>query len=178
MSNLRLIKQVATESNVTSVSLTDVFSADYDVYCVTVAQTTYDVSNTDVIALKVRFINPSGSKISASDYDSCNMLMKAEATKDEDKFTNGTYSYSAALIGNYENAGGAHWVFNPFITDTYTMISFEGGGGYDTSSNKMRSSKGAGVLKQKTRMSGICFYSSNTANTFSAYVSVYGLRVD
>ena len=56
MSNLRLIKQIATESNISSVSLEDVFSSDYDIYKVTVAQTTYDVSNTDVIALKIRFI--------------------------------------------------------------------------------------------------------------------------
>ena len=56
MSNLRLIKQTATASGITSVSMTDVFSSDYDIYKVTVAQTTYDVSNTDVIALKLRFI--------------------------------------------------------------------------------------------------------------------------
>ena len=178
MSNLRLIKQVETESNITSVSLTDVFSSDYDFYKVTVAETTYDVSNTDVIALKIRFINSSGTKISASNYDSANMLMKAEATKDEDKFQNGTYSYSGVLIGNYENAGGSHWIYNPYQSDVYTFINFEGAGGYDTSSNKMRSAKGIGVLKQQASMTGICFYSSNTANTFSAVVSVYGLRVD
>ena len=97
MSNLRLIKQIATESNISSVSLEDVFSSDYDIYKVTVAQTTYDVSNTNVIALKIRFIDPGGSIISASNYDSCNMMMKADATKDEDKFSNGTYSYAGAV---------------------------------------------------------------------------------
>ena len=106
MSNLRLIKQTATSSGITSVSMTDVFSADYDIYCVNVAQTTYDVTNTDVIALKARFITAGGSIVSASNYDSANMHMKAETTKDEDKFQNGTYSYSGAIIGNYENGGG------------------------------------------------------------------------
>tara|TARA_R100000458_G_C8246567_1_gene224392 strand:- start:591 stop:1127 length:537 start_codon:yes stop_codon:yes gene_type:complete len=178
MSNLRLIKQTATSSGITSVSLTDVFSSDFDIYKVTVARTTYDVTNTDVIALKMRFINESGTIISASNYDSATMMMKAEATKDEDKFQNGTYSYSGGIIGNYENGGGSHWIFNPYNNDRYTFASFEGAGGYDSSSNKMRSLKGFGCLKQTTRMSGINFYSSNTSNTFSAYINVYGLRVD
>ena len=178
MSNLRLIKQTATASGITSVSMTDVFSSDYDIYKVTVAQTTYDVSNTDVIALKIRFIDPGGSIISASNYDSCNMMMKADATKDEDKFSNGTYSYAGAVIGNYENGGGSHWIYNPYQSDIYTYVSFEGIGGYDSSNNRMRSMKGGGVLKQQASMTGINFYSSNASNTFSAYVNVYGLRVD
>tara|TARA_R100000781_G_scaffold77996_1_gene48322 strand:+ start:563 stop:1099 length:537 start_codon:yes stop_codon:yes gene_type:complete len=178
MSNLRLIKQTATSSGITSVSMTDVFSSDYDIYCVTVAQTTYDVTNTDVIALKLRFINSSGSIISASNYSSANMHMKAETTKDEDKFTNGTYSYSGAIIGNYENGGGVHWIYNPYNSDRYSFVTFEGGGGYDSSSNKMRSQKGIGVLEQQVSMTGVNFYSSNASNTFSAYVTVYGLRKD
>ena len=178
MSNLRLIKQTATASGITSVSMTDVFSSDYDIYKVTVAQTTYDVSNTDVIALKIRFIDPGGSIISASNYDSANMHMKAETTKDEDKFTNGTYSYAGAVIGNYENSGGSHWIYNPYNSDRYSFVTFEGIGGYDSSNNKMRSMKGIGVLEQQASMTGVNFYSSNASNTFSAYVTVYGLRKD
>jgi len=178
MSNLRLIKQVATSSGVASVSLTDVFSSDYDIYKITVARTTYDVTNTDVIALKARFINSGGSTISDSNYDSAVMHMKADTTKDEDKFQNGAYSYSGAIIGNYENGGGVHWIYNPYQSDTYTFMTFEGVGGYDSSNNKQRSQKGMGILKQTASMTGINFYSSNASNTFSAYVDVYGLRVD
>ena len=178
MSNLRLIKQTATASGITSVSMTDVFSSDYDIYKVTVAQTTYDVSNTDVIALKLRFINSGGSIVSASNYSSANMMMKADATKDVDKFTNGTYSYAGAIIGNYENGGGSHWIYNPYNSDRFSFVTFEGIGGYDSSNNKMRSMKGIGVLEQQASMTGVNFYSSNASNTFSAYVTVYGLRKD
>ena len=178
MSNLRLIKQIATESNISSVSLEDVFSSDYDIYKVTVAQTTYDVTNTDVIALKLRFITSGGSIVSASNYSSANMMMKADATKDEDKFNSGTYSYAGAVIGNYENSGGSHWIYNPYNSDSYSFVTFEGAGGYDSSNNKMRSMKGIGVLEQQASMTGVNFYSSNASNTFSAYVTVYGLRKD
>jgi len=178
MSSLRLIKQTATSSGISTVSLEDVFSSDFDIYKVTVARTTYDVSNTDVIALKARFINASGSVVTASNYDAAVMMMKADATKDEDKFQNGAYSYSGAIIGNYENGGGVHWIYNPYQSDTYTFMTFEGVGGYDSSNNKQRSQKGIGCLKQQTSMTGINFYSSTATNTFSAYISVYGLRVD
>lgn len=178
MSNLRLLNQTATASGIDSVSLTDVFSSDYDIYKVTVARTTYDVSNTDVIALKARFINSSGDIVTASNYDSAVMHMKAETTKDEDKFQNGAYSYSGAIIGNYENGGGVHWIYNPYQSDAYTFMTFEGVGGYDSSNNKQRSQKGIGCLKQEVSMTGINFYSSTASNTFSAYISVYGLRVD
>ena len=178
MSSLRLIKQTATSSGISTVSLEDVFSSDFDIYKVTVARTTYDVSNTDVIALKARFINASGSVVTASNYDAAVMMMKADATKDEDKFQNGAYSYSGAIIGNYENGGGVHWIYNPYQSDTYTFMTFEGVGGYDSSNNKQRSQKGMGTLKQQASMTGINFYSSTATNTFSAYISVYGLRVD
>ena len=178
MSNLRLIKQTTTDSGVATVNMEDVFSADFDIYKVTMHNTSYDVTNTDVIAMKARFIDSGGSIISASNYDSANMHMKAETTKDEDKFQNGAYSYSGAIIGNYENGGGVHWIYNPYNSGRYTFMTFEGVGGYDSSSNKQRSQKGMGTLKQQASMTGVNFYSSNTSNTFSAYVTVYGLRKD
>ena len=178
MSNLRLIKQTTTGSGVATINMEDVFSADFDIYKVTMHNTSYDVTNTDVIAIKARFIDSGGSIISASNYDSANMHMKAEATKDEDKFQNGTYSYSGPIIGNYENGGGSHWIYNPYNSDRFSFVTFEGIGGYDSSNNKMRSMKGIGVLEQQASMTGVNFYSSNASNTFSAYVTVYGLRKD
>ena len=178
MSNLRLIKQTTTGSGVATINIEDVFSADFDIYKVTMHNTSYDVTNTDVIAMKARFIDSGGSIISASNYDSANMHMKAETTKDEDKFQNGAYSYSGAIIGNYENGGGVHWIYNPFSSSAYTFMTFEGAGGYDSSSNKTRSQKGIGVLKQAASMTGINFYSSTATNTFTATINVYGLRVD
>ena len=140
------------------VSTANILNADKDIY--------------------MRYINSSGSIVSASNYDSANMHMKADTTKDEDKFQNGAYSYSGAIIGNYENGGGVHWIYNPFSSSSYTFMTFEGAGGYDSSSNKTRSQKGIGILKQAASMTGINFYSSNASNTFTATINVYGLRVD
>ena len=175
MSNLRLINETTVSSNVaSSVSITDVFSSDFDIYKIV---STAHIHNADK-DIYMRYINSAGSIVSASNYSSANMMMKADATKDEDKFTNGTYSYAGAIIGNYENGGGSHWIYNPYNSDRFSFVTFEGIGGYDSSNNKMRSMKGIGVLEQQASMTGVNFYSSNASNTFSAYVTVYGLRKD
>ncbi len=178
MSNLRFIKQEISTSAVSSMSITDCFSSDFDVYQVVVSETDYGVSNTDIAALRINFINASGDVVTASNYDSANMMMKADATKDEDKFTNGAYSYSSVMIGNYESAGGMHWIMSPHNGDSFTYILGEGGGGYNSAGDDVRSSKLCGGLKQVASMTGIQFYSANASNTFQATITVYGLRVD
>lgn len=177
MSNSRLVKQVKTTSAVSTIKVEDCFSADFDIYQVSVFNTQYGPTNTDVAALRLRFINSSGSTITTL-YDAMNMHMKADATKDEDKFVDGAYLYSPVTIGNYENAGGMMYIYNPFSSSCYTVMTGEGAGGYDVSSNRARSSKCAGFCKHTTSVTGIELYPGNASNTFEATVTVHGLRVD
>ena len=53
MSNLRLLNQTTVSSAVTTVNITDVFSADYDIYKIVLSNTT--ASST--IDLDLKFIN-------------------------------------------------------------------------------------------------------------------------
>ena len=62
MSNLRLINET-TASNVANVSITDVFSADFDIYKITILQDT-GAGN----SVKTQLINSSGSTITTSNY--------------------------------------------------------------------------------------------------------------
>jgi len=178
MSNLRFIKQEKSTSPVSSMTITDCFSSDYDVYNVIITNTDYGVSNTDNAAVMIRFINSNGEEVDDSNYDTGNMFMKANQTKDEDKFTNGTYMYSSVNIGNQETAGANHWIMSPYNSDSYTYVLGEGSSGYDISSNLQRSSRAISGLKQTTSMTGIKFYSANASNTFTATIAVYGLRID
>ena len=67
MSNLRLINETEITSGVATVNITDVFSADFDIYKITTSGfTTVSTTSTD---LDGRFINSSGSVISSSSYD-------------------------------------------------------------------------------------------------------------
>ena len=177
MSNLRFVKQEKSTSAVSTMKIEDCFSADYDIYKVSIFDTQYGPSNTDVAGLRVRFINSSGSTI-VTLYEAMNMNMKADAGKDEDKFQDGAYFYSPISIGNYENAGGIMYIYTPFSSSCYTIMTGEGAGGYDVSSNRARSSKCAGFCKHLSSVTGIELYPGNASNTFQATVTVHGLRVD
>ena len=66
MSNLRLINET-TVTSANNISVTDVFSADFDIYNVTVSNLSSDsVSHSNAY---VRLVNSSGSLVTASNYD-------------------------------------------------------------------------------------------------------------
>ena len=77
MSNLRLINETTVTSAVRTVEITDVFSADFDIYKIV------GVNNfTAEEYIDMRLINSSGSVVSASNYDNAGLLMKSDATND------------------------------------------------------------------------------------------------
>ena len=72
MSNLRLINETSA-SSVSSVSVTDVFTTDYDIYKIT----TYQEGFSGNTSIDGRLINTSGSIITVSNYDLARLNMKA-----------------------------------------------------------------------------------------------------
>tara|TARA_B100001939_G_scaffold340186_1_gene347936 strand:+ start:518 stop:1060 length:543 start_codon:yes stop_codon:yes gene_type:complete len=179
MSNLRLINETNVSSFVNTVNITDIFSANFDIYKIVVSDTEPSgVPSTDVIALYTRFINASGSVISASNYDRANLLMKAETTFDKDTGSGQTFLYARDYIGNYTSSGSVTYIFNPYSSSSYTFMLGQGSGGYATANNKYRASKQIGVLEQNASMTGINLYSNNSSYSFKALIRTYGLRVD
>jgi len=179
MSNLRLINETNVSSFVNTVNITDIFSADFDIYKIVVSDTEPSgVPSTDVIALYTRFINASGSVITASNYDRANLVMKSENVYDEDKLANTSFLYARDYIGNYTSSGSVTYIFNPYSSSSYTFMLGQGSGGYDTANNRYRGNKQIGVLKQTASMTGINLYSQNSSYSFKALIRTYGLRVD
>ena len=82
--SLEFIKS-ATGSNVASVSVTDCFSAKYDVYMVSITKWNY--VNSSVVA-GMRFIDSGGSVISDSEYDHANLQHRIVTGK---PYTHHTY---------------------------------------------------------------------------------------
>ena len=179
MSALRLINETNVSSFVNTVNITDIFSADFDIYKIVVSNTEPNsVPSTDNLNLRTRFINSSGSIISASSYDNANVLMKAEASFDNDKFTGGTSFYGRENIGNYTSSGSVTYIFNPFSSNSFTFMIGQGSGGYDTGNNRFRGNKQIGILKQNASITGLNLFSNNTSYSFKALIRTYGLRVD
>ena len=78
MSALRLLREVEVVSGVTNLNVTDVFSADYDIYKIQTTGLSTTVSSSE--AFDLRFINASGSIMDNTVYDYGFEIMKAETS--------------------------------------------------------------------------------------------------
>jgi hypothetical protein len=173
--NLEFIKS-ASGTDVNTLSITDCFSDKYDVYKVVGHTADYRTTGTGVISLRHRLIDSGGSVISDNEYDSARLLMKAETSFDNDKFTSLSYMYDTIQLGNYENGGSVNYVFNPNDSSSYTFMLGQGAGGYDTANNRFRGVKQIGVHKVAEQITGLNIFSSNGSVNFDLTVSVYGVK--
>jgi len=174
MSNLRLINETEITSGVTSVNITDVFSADFDIYSVTVETQ----SNSGSFDIRTRFINSSGSVISASNYDYAQIFMPVDRAFAEVRATND--SHTASMMGTTGispyGSGAEVWIFNPYSASSYSfIISQQVGYWINAGSPDRAPRKGIAVLKQTASMTGFQIYNGQFAN---GTIRTYGLRVD
>ena len=172
MSNLRLINETEITSSVSSVDVTDVFSADFDIYQITVSTW----ANTSTQNVRFQFINSSGSVVTASNYDKATLELLSWTTFGEQRGTNQNnigeifYSSSSSDTGN-----ATIFVFNPYSSSTYSFLLSQGAGVFTGLGNI--NEKTIGVLKQTASMTGFrLFPQSNSVS--SGFIRTYGLRVD
>jgi len=172
MSNLRLINETQITSSVSSVNITDVFSADFDIYKIT-TNGIEDTTNTP--NLIIRFINSSGSVISASNYDYAYLNMRGEVAFAENRGTN--QSYIRGFFG-FSNAtysqGSVSYIFNPYSSSSYTFALSQ----FSSYEAAVRSIKNIGVLKQTASMTGFQLFDLDSTDFSEGTIRTYGLRVD
>ena len=175
MSNLRLINDTTVSSTVSSTSITDVFTSDFDIYKV-VAE---NIVTSAEAFLELRFINSSGSVITASDYDFADLFLKANTSFVERQYTNQDSIQDFNLsIGRVSGGAGntIAYIFNPTNTTSYTFVIFQAQSVYDDSGTFGFGQKGVAVLTQTNSITGLHFVSST--GTHTADFKIYGLRVD
>ena len=175
MSNLRLINDTTVSSTVSSTSITDVFTSDFDIYKV-VAE---NIVTSAEAFLELRFINSSGSVITASDYDFADLFLKSNTSFVERQYTNQDSIQDFNLsIGSV--SGGAvntiAYIFNPTNITSYTFVIFQAQSVYDDSGTFGFGQKGVAVLTHTNSITGLHFVSST--GTHTADFKIYGLRVD
>ena len=172
MSNLRLINETSFDT-VASGTINNIFSTDFDIYKITV--TDYDnLGNSN--NLNFRFVNSSGSIISASDYDYASQIIRGYGAFGEDKSTTGnhisTISYDDTL---QKSNGSVAYIFNPFNSSSYTFALWQNS---SASTIGTVGRKGVAVLHQLNSITGINFFPYSASNFSINSVKVYGLRVD
>ena len=168
MSNLRLINETEVTSGVSTANVTDIFSADFDIYKVDIS----DMAGANAYWY-LRLINSSGSVITTT-YDNATLLMKSNTTFSEYRGTNTASMWATSNISYSDGNSGVFYFFNPFSSSSYTfMLGQETGYGFSAS----RTNKNIGVYKNTESITGISIL--NYSSTFSSgTIRTYGLRVD
>jgi hypothetical protein len=166
MSALRLINETSF-SSVSTVDVTDVFSADFDIYKITLG--------TGANYGWLKFINSAGSVAIDNAYDTARLNLKTNTTFSETRVTNQTVGwYMFSELQSATGGGNTIWIFNPFSSSSYT---FGLGQTIDVaSSTSNRIAKTIGVYKNTQSLTG---YRCDTGGgSISGTIKTYGLRVD
>ena len=177
MSNLKLLSTTTIDSSVANVNVTNVFSADYEVYQI-IADGVSTVSTT-ATEVYLRYIKSDDSIISA-DYDYASWYMPADTGYSKINSTNtgdGTQIHYA--MGNADQApdvaNGFLNIYNPFSSACYTYNTGQQSSHY--SNPRYLSTIGVGRLKQSVSITGFQFLFPSS-NVNSGEIKVYGLQVD
>ena len=167
--NLQFIKS-ASGSGVSSLSVTDCFNANYDVYMVSITKLDQSAQN----YIEARLID-SGGVDSTSNYDFASLELLAGAGFSEKRNTGQTgwaTSISYQNTGADDGVGITMYIFNPNDSSSYTFVKshstayYSGGGiGY----------KMVGVHKVAEQITGINFFPrSGTLDNMT--INVYGVK--
>jgi len=178
MSNLRLINET-TASSVSSVDITDVFSADFDIYKIEIEADDYNANS----LLTLRLINSSGSVISSTDYANANQYLRTDTTFSEERSTASNVLFAKVLgffsynSGSRQGGAGTVYIFNPTNTSSYTFALAQASS--DAQTSRLGGVKGIGVLKQTSSITGFQLTQTTYTATYGDIkAKVYGLRVD
>jgi hypothetical protein len=164
--NLEFIKS-ASGTSVSSLSVTDCFSADYDVYQVTVTKLQTSTSAN----IDVRFIDESGV-VSTSTYDEAILILLSNTGFSEIRST-GVTSIGGISFGNGSTVGASinMTVFNPNDSSSYTFLTDQS----NAWTGVLQGYKGIGVEKTAQTITGINFFPSSGTLT-EMEISVYGVK--
>jgi len=168
--NLQFIKS-ASGSGVSSLSVTDCFSAEYDVY-----QATIDIDNCTSGGnwSFLRFIDSGGSVISASEYDYASLSLFSYASFGEEKGTSQTEISRIQFVKNTGKGGNTLLnIFNPNDSSSYTFTQHQSSSS-ESSPNQMFASKVIGVHKSAEQITGFSIGLSLTINNIE--INVYGVK--
>ena len=154
-------------TGVSSFEITNVFSADYDVYKIVI---TGVVMNT-LDNLRIRLIDNTDTVISTTVYDNAVLQLNAGASFTESRSTN--QSKISPFIYSQKNDNAVLYVYNPFSSSRYTFFQAQ-----ITANNNtyLIGRKGIYVAKTNTSCTGINFLNDNGTTINNANISIYGVQ--
>jgi hypothetical protein len=170
--NLKFIKSATSATTVSSLEVTDCFSADYDIYKVYI--TKIDITSLDWIAWT--YLDSGGSEVTSSLYDEAVYEMKSYQAYGEGNTVNGTRHLRGVRgsSGATDFAGFELTIFNPYSSSSYTFAKTQSSA-YSLNNVGMFGSKGIFVLKQSATHTGIKVFPSS-ASMDNVTIKVFGIK--
>ena len=172
--NLEFIKETTTTvDRQTSVSITDCFTTQYDVYAIIVNCQTY---NATAEQLDVRLIDSGGSVISDTEYDYAWLQMRSNASFNEIRATGQTNWDRPFNTSDYppETNQGIMYLFNPADSSSYTFATSQGAS--MNGSGSLRGAKFIGVHKSAEQITGFNIFMGTNSIGIGTSIKVYGVK--
>ena len=169
--NLEFIKSVSSTASVTSIDITDCFSANYDVYMLSFAD--LDINGAGEENIDIRLLDSGGSAISASEYDYAILVLRYGSAFTETRATGqAQFTFGAGYVDAVIVGAGAliAYFYNPYDSSSYTFTQHQ-----QSNTTTHSGQKYIGVHKSAEQITGLQIrVDSGTIDRFSA--SIYGVR--
>lgn len=163
--NLQFVKEV-NSADVVSVSATDLFNTQYEVYEVYLDML-YNASS----YLDIYLLDSSGNVLTGSNYDVAVLDLKVYSTYGEYKYTNSTIW--RGLGGYMTNTVGGNiaklTIYNPTATDSYTFATNQAG---SFMSSGLFGAKGIATYKANDGVYGLKINASGGGSTTFDYLNI------
>ena len=164
--NLRLLNETTVSSSVSSVTVSDVFTSDFNLY--KIVFNGISTAGSTATPLNCRLINSSGSIVTSSEYDYAIMIQKAETTySDSTRNTNQTKwdNFFGNPDDNPEVVAGVNYIVTPSDSSKFTFAFGE------AAVETRRWYKNSDIT-------GFQAFESNTRPINSGVFRTYGIRRD
>jgi len=171
--NLQFIKEVSISASTSSTSVDNVFSSDYDVYCIVCRG--FSTVGTSGTFLGVRFIDNSGNVVTDAEYDWADLELRSDAGFSDDNDEGATFMrLQGAFDQKPESTGAVIYVYNPSDSGSYTFITTQSSG---STGGNGRGGKGIGVHKTAETVRGFAIIETVASRPYdSGNISVYGVK--
>ena len=166
--NLEFIKS-ATGSSVSSLSVTNCFSANYDVYQVQINVSVASGNNN----INARLLDSGGSQVSTSTYDLAGLNLNAFSSFAEDSEPGNTsFHYLTQVLDSNDSGVGNTYFFNPYNSASHTFVTNQQA---NVTGTDFRGRKQIQVEKSTTQATGLYLFTENSG-TVNLNVSVFGVK--
>jgi len=172
--NLEFINSFEVTSSTSSFDVDNIFSDEYDVYCLSL--TNFQTVGTTQTRIYLRFIDSTGTVVTGSTYDYAYLQMDSIRAFAEPKNTNTTALDYNLVDKAPTGAGLISYIYNPYNSSSYTFSNWQNVSVWQAGALELRGTKGIGVEKTAQSIRGFQIYEINTRPFDKGRVSVYGVK--